>query len=462
MLSIRDALGTRWNANWTGWAILILPTTLVVLLQEAETPFPAWWFVLVSAALQQIASLVVAFMIATPFRQSVGSVPLGASVAIWLMIGAVRGVIAGLFAEAFAGVDGDYAYRVFSWVLISVVWMPLFVYTMAQFDHRRELLARLATARSRRDAAIDRETESAVQFRRRVLGTVQETIAPALEEVRESLLAASAGAGSESLQTIGERLTQLAGDAGRIVDSAMDPLELEEVPERSLVLDAVNYEIKRPVVVALLTVTAIVPAVLPEALLAETIAGVAGDLAALFAGVLVLALGLLAVKRWSRRFSPATYLLSVLGITLLAGIAASATLIAIDSPLPLHDQVLATVLPIGFAFAAAVVLTAVSVASANHRVAEDILRLQEEAGSLGARSRRSERRLRDQVNSLMHGPVHGRLAACAMALNFLADEGTTDPARSAEVAAQVLGHLAAASADLELLARGGTHVPSRS
>lgn len=462
MLSIRDALGTRWNANWTGWAILILPTTLVVLLQEAETPFPSWWFALISAALQQIASLAVAFIIATPFRQTVGSVPLGASVAIWLTIGAVRGVIAGLFAEVFAGVDGDYAYRVFSWVLISVVWMPLFVFTMAQFDHRRELLARLTTARARRDAALERETESAVQFRRRVLGTVQETIAPALDEVRVSLSAASGGAGSDSLQTIGDRLTQLAGDAGRIVDSAMDPLEVEDVPERSLLLEAVNYDINRPVVVALLTGVTIVPAVLPEALLAETFLGIIGDLAALFAGVLVLASGLLAVTKWGRQLVPVTYLLTVLGVTVLAGIAASATLIVIDSPLPLHDRVLATVLPLGFAFAAAVVMTAVSVASANRRVADDILRLQEEAGTLGARSRRAERRLRDQVNSLMHGPVHGRLAACAMALNFLADEETTDPARSAEVAERVLAHLAAASADLELLARGGTHVPSRS
>lgn len=462
MLSIRDALGTRWNANWSGWAILIVPTTLVVFLQEAETPFPAWWFVLVSAALQHFASLGVAFIIATPFRQTVGTVPLGASVAIWLTIGAVRGVIAGLFAEAFAGVDGDYAYRVFSWVLISVVWMPLFVYTMAQFDHRRVLLARLTTARSRRDAALERENESAVQFRRRVLGTVQETIAPALEEVRASLSVASAGAGSDSLQTIGDRLTQLASDAGRIVDAAMDPIVLEDVPERSLVVEAVNYEINRPVAVAVLTGVTILPAVLPEALRGETVLGVVGDLAALCAGVLVLALGLLAVRRWARQATPVTYLLAVLGTTVLAGIASSATLITVDSPLPLHDQVLATVLPVGFAFAAAIVMTAVSVASANRRVAGDILRLQEEASTLGARSRRAERRLREQVSSLMHGPVHGRLAACAMALNFLADEDTADPARSAEVAEKVLQHLAAASADLELLARGGTHVPSRS
>lgn len=442
--------------------MLIIPTTLVVFLQEAETPFPSWGYVLASAMVQQIASLVVAFMIATPFRQAVGSVPLGASAAIWLSIGAVRGVIGGLFAEAFAGVDAAYDYRVFAWVLISVVWMPLFVYTMAQFDHRRVLLSRLSTARARRDAALGRVTESAAQFRRRVLGTVQQTIAPALEEVRASLTAASAGAGSNSLQSIGDRLTQLAGDAGRIVDSPMDPLSVEDVPERSLVIEAVNYDINRPFSVALLTGLALMPAILPEALLVESVAGVLGDLVALVAGVLVLALGLLVIKRWGRRTPAAAYLIGVLGITVLAGSAASAALILIEPSLPLHDQVLAIVLPVGFAFGAAVVMTAVSVGGANRRVAEDIISLQEEAGALGARSRKAERRLREQVNSLMHGPVHGRLAACAMALNFLADEGTTDPARSADVANRVLDHLAAASADLKLLARGGTHVPSRS
>lgn len=462
MLSLRDALGSRWNANWTGWAMLFVPTTLLVFLQEAETPFPNWWFVLASAVAQHVASLVVAFVIAIPPRRSLGSVPLGASVAIWLSIGIARGIIGGLFAEAFAGVDAGYLYRVFSWVLISTIWMPLFVYTMAQFDHRRELLVRLSTARDRREAARQRHTESAAQFRRRVLGTVQEMIAPALEEVRASLSAASAGRGSTSLQGIGDQLTTLAGEAARIVDTPSEPLEVTDPPQRSLVIEAVKYEVDRPVTVALLTGVALLPAVLLGALATEGPVGALGDLLALGAGVAVLAVALVVLIRWGARLSSTVLLAAAIAVTILSGMAASVTLVLTESPLPVHDQVLAIVFPIGFGFAASVMLTAVSVAFANDRVAQDIVRIQEEASSLGARSRRAERRLREQVSSLMHGPVHGRLAACAMALNFLADEGEVDPVRSAEVAARVLDHLAASSADLELLAKGGTHVPSRS
>ena len=461
MLSIRDALGSRWNANWTGWAILFVPTSLLTFLQEANTPFPSWGFVLASAVAQHISSLIVAFVIATPLRRTHGTVPLGGSVAIWLTIGIARGIIGGLFAEAFAGVDAGYLYRVFSWVLISTIWMPLFVYTMAQFDHRRELLVRLSSARDRREAARERHAESAAQFRRRVLGTVQEMIAPALEEVRVSLAAASAGGGSTSLEGIGERLTDLAGDAARIVDTPSDQFETTDPPQRSLLIEAVKYEVDRPIAVALLTGLSLLPAVLLGAIATEGPVGILGDLTALVVGVAVLAGGLSVLIRYRERLSSNGMLVSAIALTILGGTAASATLLLTENPLPLHDQVLAIVFPIGFGFAASVMLTAVSVAFANEQVAQDIVRIQEEAGTLGARSRLAERRLREQVSSLMHGPVHGRLAACAMALNFLADEGEVDATRSAEVAARVLDHLTAASTDLEVLAKGGTHVPSR-
>lgn len=459
MLSLRDALGSRWNANWSGWAMLFVPTTLVVFLQEAETGLVVWWAVLASAIAQHVSSIIVAFMIATPARRTWGMVPLGASMAIWLMIGIARGVIGGLFAEAFTG-TADYGYRVFSWVLISVIWMPLFVYTMAQFDHRRVLLARLSDVTERRNAARERHAESAAQFRRRVLGTVQEMIAPALNEVRASLAAASTASDSASLHHVGERLTELAGEAARIVDTEVEPVAHSETPRPSLIAEAVRYDIDRPVVVAALTGLALLPAILLHAVPSEDPIGVWGDLAALGAGVLVFAAGLLVLARVGRHLPTAASVAATLTLTLVAGFAGSTVLWLLDSPLPVDDQVLAAVLPIGFAFGAIVILTAVSVTAANRRVAGDILDLQEQAGALGAKSRRAERRLREQVSSLIHGPVHGRLAACAMALNFLADEPDADVDHAAQVAERVLAHLDAASADLEVLAKGGTHVAS--
>ncbi len=459
VLTVRDALGSRWTANWTGWLFLFIPATLVVMLQEATTPFPSWGFVILSAVAQHVSSIVIAFMIASPFRRVRPVVPLGAVAAIWLAIGIARGVIGGLFAEAFAGVPGDYAYRIGYWVMVSIIWAPLFVYSMAQFDRRRELLGMLAEATSARDAARERHNETASQLRARLLSTIQHAIAPVIAEIRLSLESLSPSMAAQSMKEIGDRLTLVAGEAGRIIDDTA-PLAPESGSEgRRPLLEAATFDRDRPLLVSALTGLTVAPLVLPDVIRDEGLVSALGDAAAIVVGVAVLSLGLVALKAIGRTVRPGTRLIVVGGLSVFAGLMAATSFVFLESPLSSRDLVLATVLPFGFAFVAAVNMIAVGVAFSNQALWATVAELHAEVAGLSTHSRRNEKRARDQVASLMHGPVQGRLAACAMALNFhTAEGGPSDPERTAAITRQVLSHLSAASADLEVLALGRTHV----
>lgn len=462
VLSVRDALGSRWTANWTGWLILFIPSTFVVVLQEFQTPFPWWGLMILSAIAQHISNIIVAFVIASPFRRVRPVVPLGAAVAIWLAIGISRGVVGGLFAEVFAGIPGDFAYRIGYWVMVSVIWVPLFVYSMAQFDRRRELLGMLGEATAARDAARERHNETAAQLRERLLSTIQLAIAPVIAEIRLSLESLSPTMAARSMEEIGDRLTLVAGEAGRIIDEAGPPVTATKSEGRRSIIEAATFDQDRPVLVPALTGLTVMPLVLPDAIRFEGLLGALGDVAAIGVGIVVLSLGLAVLRATGRGMRPGTRLIVVAAVSVLAGLLAAAALVYLESPLPRHDIVFAIVLPFGFAFGAAVNLIAVGVAFSNQTLWTTITELHNEVTRLYTRSRRSERRARDQVASLMHGPVQGRLAACAMALNFHTAEGEpADPERTAAITQQVLAHLSAASADLEVLARGGTQVTPR-
>ena len=53
-LTIRDALGGPWASHWLVWVSLYPPTTLLVLLRETVTPYPEWWWPLLSATVQHL------------------------------------------------------------------------------------------------------------------------------------------------------------------------------------------------------------------------------------------------------------------------------------------------------------------------------------------------------------------------------------------------------------------------
>lgn len=62
--------------------------------------------------------------------------------------------------------------------------------------------------------------------------------------------------------------------------------------------------------------------------------------------------------------------------------------------------------------------------------------------------------MRAQLDALLRGPIQGRLAACAMALNFHSVEaGRAGALRTRQMADAVLAHLGAVVTDLEALER---------
>jgi hypothetical protein len=135
-----------------------------------------------------------------------------------------------------------------------------------------------------------------------------------------------------------------------------------------------------------------------------------------------------------------------------AGVAGSAVFAVLAWP---HRDpfttLLIAVLPIGVVFAASVVSTTAGVREANHDLSAAIRELNDRAREHEEAGRAAERELRNRLRDLLHGPVQGRLAACAMALNFsAAGEPADDGVRESLIAA-VTSHLDAVASDLREL-----------
>jgi hypothetical protein len=142
--------------------------------------------------------------------------------------------------------------------------------------------------------------------------------------------------------------------------------------------------------------------------------------------------------------------LAVYGV---AGVAAAvAAYFGPWQPVSQQNEVLALLLLVAVPFAAMALSIAVGLGTANLAIVVDMTALEQEKLRRETASDSERLAVRRQLETLTHGPLRGRLAVCAMALNFHAAEiETCSPARTAFITTSVLDHLADAVSELDSL-----------
>ncbi len=445
-MTVREALGGPWAAHWFVWVVLFPPTTLIVLLREIATPFPEWWWPLVSAVLQHLATGVVIFGGAAIARRRWTILPLWCVSILWAAAAAARGVVAGALAQSVAGVDGEYLSRVVVWVVASSLWIPPFVYTFAQFDRRRLLMGAIETLTDELREHHTTAQASGREIRATLSSAVRNSLGPALAELQSSLEANRQSLDSGTVAELSMRIAQVHDDAADLLESAAAPASRPEA--RASLLRASEIEPRQPWSNAGLVAAATLALLVPD------VARVFGQPAVIEVVVATLVgAALLGFIPWlwssrtlrvtSDRPQRPTVVASVAAM-------AAATYIMLNSGIDdvtWHGLVILPALSTCIVLASAVFVGAIVLADANVEAEASIAAV----GADLERARRQHDELvdleRQRLADLMHGPVQGRLAACVMALNFHASGDHTDE-QARFLTDSVLDHLRAVSRDL--------------
>jgi len=451
-LNIRQALGGRSASSARSWLILAVPTALLVVVQESNSNFDAWWITLVSALAQHLA--VALLLLATQlFRRRWPVLPLDILIPLWVAVGVVRGLVSGLFAQNFATIDPQYGYRMLSWIGVSLVWTPLFTYALAQYEHRRDLLSEFDIVAAALEDARVRAAESSGELHSRLVKAIRRSVAPVIDEIQASLLRVAQGIGTDSFGTISERLALVSTDVSRLVDARLVSIAVVRTKAaRPSLFAASRFSHSRPLVVSALTIITIAVVTIPDALVIGHPKIALETSIALGVALVVLWCGLAATARW-RSNTPHRNNVLVYGSYLVAGLAATSTLVAL--PISMsgpHEMALRLALPLGIIFSAASFSAAIGLEAANRELIAQTNALREETALLELASTETETRVRENLSIVLHGPVLGRLSACVMALNFHASAAVRPTVEATAVTTgHVIDHLALAAHDLELI-----------
>ena len=457
VLSVRESLGGSWAGNFAGLAILFLPTSLLVILQEMTTNSSSLPLAIVLAVISHLAAglVIIGSVQLLRLRWTSTGIPIPLMVLVWIAAGAARGLVWALWHLWVLGGEPEFLYRILVWVAISAIWSPLFTYTFAQLDHRRTLLSALTAARVRRATERARADQSSRERRAELVAIVQRTIGPVIRELHRSLHAVSGGLTESSTAAMGSRLSSVAYDAARLVAPDREPevAVADLLPERAPLSAALDFQLERPVYAAFLAGVALTPLVLPDALRFYGPAFGLSLAIAILTIVVGLAVVLAALRRVRLRRGRVSWPTTLL-VILIPGLVGSAVLISIPEGIPVATFIpLALILPIGGLFCGANVAAAVGLASSNEDLAARVETVERETQTLTLLSEEADQRAREQLAELLHGPVYGRLSACTMALNFHAEAlAKGDTSRSDYITGQVLEYLSAASRDLDALA----------
>jgi hypothetical protein len=455
-MTVREALGGPWATHWALWAGLFVPTALLVGLRESVSGFDSWWWPLVSAVVQHLAVGVIVLGGGALARRRTALLPIWVVAGLWSAAAISRGVIGGLLASSVAGAEPEYVARSLVWLLGTVIWVPLVVYTAAQLDRRRLLLGSLDAT----NLSIERQRTAAsatgVEVRRSLAAAVRESLEPALGELVASLESSRDRLSAPALAELSLRVSQLHDRTADLLEPSIgEPEPL--TPVRSTVRRAYDVPPRLPWVIAGLTALAATAVLLPE------VWRVFGDLAALELTISIVSasviIGLvpwltmrLAPSRAAARNQRSTVVACTLGI----GIAIYLMLNSGIDPITQHGLAIVPLLVIALSVACVVLVGAVVLADANDEARDEV--------SLKSRQRERERARHDalvdrerlRLADLMHGPVQGRLAACVMALNFTSTAAPSDGSSSVLVDSSlvdsVLDHLHAVSRDLTSIA----------
>ncbi len=455
-MTMREALGGPWATHWALWLGLFVPTTLIVGLRESVTGFDSWCWPLLSAVLQHLAVGVIVLGGGVLARRRFAVLPLEVVAALWVAAAIARGVIGGALAQSVAGADPEFVERSLVWLLGTVVWVPLVVYTAAQIDRRRLLLGALdATAANIREQRAQ-AGESGDEVRRSLNTAVRESLQPALGELVASLESTRDRLSARALAELSLRVSQLHDRTADLLEPTRG-LSPALAPVRSSVRRAFDVPPRLPWVIAGLTALSTIAVLLPEvwrvfggqAALELTVSVVAASL--IIGLVPWLVTRLAPESRWARD-QRATVLACSAGI----GVAVYLMLNSGIDPITANGLAVVPLLIIALAIACVVLVGAVVLADANREASDAVsaksLQLELERDAHDSLVDRERLRLVE----LMHGPVQGRLAACVMALNFTATASpggdTSNPALDAALVDSVLDHLRAVSRDLAVIA----------
>ena len=465
-LTIRDALGGPWASHWLVWVSLYPPTTLLVLLRETVTPFPEWWWPLLSATVQHLVVGVVIALGAALGRRRHAILPLVVASSIWGVAAIVRGIIGGAVASSVAGVDPEYVFRIGSWVLASALWVPVFVYTLAQFDRRRLLLGALDAARHELDEARCTSVESADDVQRRLRELVRQTLQPVLDDLQGSLSHSSRSLSRSRLEDLSAQLSRVHDDVAAVVEAARDGSSRStDSAERASVRRAFDVQPGNPVLTAALVTIATIALIVPDA---WRVFGPSAALEVVVATVLAgvfLGVGPAIALRTGRYVSVFPgQAVTVVSLVFALGAMTQIMLASEIDPITWHGLLIAPLIAVSLILASTVFALAAA-----------LFRINEEAGAMLAETRATivslseehdaiQDRERRRLAILLHGPIQGRLAACVMALNFhtTAAPADNDEERVQQMLDAILAHLDDVSADLVALASLGESDPPSS
>jgi hypothetical protein len=458
MLSVREALGGAWAANFSGWVILFLPSMVLVFLANGNTPGIGFSALFFSSVAQHVAAGIVTIPLAAVIRRRHPIIPLPLGLLMWGLIGVTRGAV-GAFAFAFmVGVDPLYGWRISFWVVVSLLWSPLFVYAAAQWERRVALLIEKSQREALRDEERKHSIEPAQQMHERLVSAVQKAINPVIDEITRRLEVVATGIDPAAMRRISDQLAAVSEDSAAIISGALPtntPIPAR-VPLRriSMLTAAIDFENQRPLLASLLTGVILLTVAVPVALSGDQSWGA---LHALIATAVTTAFLVFRALNY-RGLSPSmkrSRASAVFGAYATAGAFGSLSILALHfGGAPPESWLLVIVLPVATVIVASLISGTVGLSTVNAKLGEEIAAIDEERNDLAIIARVTEKRVRTDLATLMHGPVQGRLSACAMALNFHAAElEHGDPEDVESMTSAVIEHLEAASADLNSLGK---------
>lgn len=455
MISEAEAFRGRWSVHPLGWALLLVPIVALVALQETSTGFPTFALVIVSALAQHALGGGLIVGVGALALRRARQLPLALVFSLWAASGVIRGLVGGAIAAGLEGHAPEYGYRVAYWVTVTLIWMPLFTYLLAQLELRGILLGELARVEQELARAEDRARQTVEERTAELTAAVRTAVAPLIADVRQALEAAAEQDNEMALDAISGRLETVADEVRAVVHPPSDETQRADLsarPRWSPVVEALAFSRSRPYFVGALTTVAVLAIFIPESLRASNWSEVVVGAGAITAGSLALVVGLLTARR-APRFTTRHAVL----VLVLSSIAAQAVLAAalVNSTEP-RELALIAAIPLAFGSAAAMLCSAVGVAMGNLKMIAAQTAYEEKARDVVERSRASDAAIARQVAEVLHGPILGRLSACIMALNFyLAEPENRRGLRRNATTDGVLAHLDLVARDVEKL--GLTH-----
>jgi hypothetical protein len=458
-MTLRQALGGPWAAHWLFLVGLLPPTTLLVLVRETATPFPDWWWPLLSALAQHLVAGAVIVMGGAIGRRFHEYIPLPTVFSIWALAAILRGVVAGVVAQSVAGDDPEFGSRIATWLLVSIVWLPAMVYAIAQFERRRAVLGAIDVTEFELSRERPLTDASTAEVQHQLRQTIAETITPALSDLQASLEANRGALDRTSVAELSLRLSQLHDDTADVLESELPVAPPAPAPLVGL-RRALDVPPRLPWISAALVVGATVVLIVfdawrifgPLAALEVIVAAVGGGAVL---GVVPALAGALRPSLLDAHGQRITIVALILGI--ITG--CSLMLTSGIDPITWHGLLIVPLLAMGLTIASAMYYSAIVLADANAEADARLATLRSALATLTAHNERVLDVERQRLSELVHGPVQGRIAACIMALNFHANsESTAEQART--LSDSVLEHLRSVSRDLEQIAAGAGGPPT--